>query len=288
MRPFKSVSIIFFTFLSLTLSGQSRWEKVSISTTKLTDNTYMLVGAGGNIGVSIGDDGILMIDDQFAPLTDKILEALRKLSDKTIKYVMNTHHHGDHTGGNENFGKQGATIMAHDNVKKRLKEKSAPIALPVITFNDKMSVEMNGETVLVIHVNNAHTDGDALLYFTESNVLHTGDTYFNGRYPYIDLKSGGSIEGYINAVKTGLMLVDEDTKIIPGHGNLSNKAEYETFLKMLETIKTAILSEIKNGKTEDEVALNTTLTKTYDDLNYGCCFISSEKIRRTIYRSLKK
>lgn len=288
MRPFKSVSIIFFTFLSLTLSGQSRWEKVSISTTKLTDNTYMLVGAGGNIGVSIGDDGILMIDDQFAPLTDKILEALRKLSDKTIKYVMNTHHHGDHTGGNENFGKQGATIMAHDNVKKRLKEKSAPIALPVITFNDKMSVEMNGETVLVIHVNNAHTDGDALLYFTESNVLHTGDTYFNGRYPYIDLKSGGSIEGYINAVKTGLMLVDEDTKIIPGHGNLSNKAEYETFLKILETIKTAILSEIKNGKTEDEVALNTTLTKTYDDLNYGCCFISSEKIRRTIYRSLKK
>lgn len=288
MSSFKSVVIAFFTLLSLTLSGQSRWDKVSISTTKLTDNTYMLVGAGGNIGVSIGDDGILMIDDQFAQLTDKILEALRKLSDQPIKYVMNTHHHGDHTGGNENFGKLGATIMAHDNVKKRLKEKSPLVALPVITFNNKMSLEMNGETVLIIHVNNAHTDGDALLYFTESNVLHTGDTYFNGRYPYIDLKSGGSIEGYINAVTTGLMLVDEDTKIIPGHGNLSNKAEYEAFLKMLETIKTNILSEIENGKTEDEVATNANLTKTYDDLNYGCCFISSEKMRRTIYRSLEK
>ncbi|TBN01833.1 MBL fold metallo-hydrolase [Hyunsoonleella flava] len=289
MSILKSVSaLIFIVFNLFNITAQSRWDKVTITTTKLTDNTYMLVGAGGNIGVSVGEDGILIIDDQFAPLTDKIVAALKQLSDKPIKYVMNTHHHGDHTGGNENFGNLGATIMAHDNVKKRLKEKSPAIALPVITFNDKLSVQMNGETVVVIHVDSAHTDGDALLYFTESNVLHTGDTYFNGRYPYMDLKSGGSVDGYINAVKTGLMLVDENTKIIPGHGALSNKAEYETFLKMLETLKANVLAEIKKGKTEDEVAANNTITKTYDALDYGCCFINSEKIKRTFYRSLKK
>jgi len=284
----KSIPALFFVLISLSYNAQSRFDKVTIETTKLTDNTYMLVGAGGNIGVSVGEDGILIIDNQFAPLTDKIVVALKTLSDKPVKIVMNTHHHGDHTGGNENFGNLGATIMAHDNVKKRLKEKSPAIALPVITFNDKLTVQMNGEAVMVIHVDNAHTDGDALLYFTESNVLHTGDTYFNGRYPYMDLNSGGSVDGYINAVKTGLMLVDENTKIIPGHGKLSNKAEYETFLKMLETLKANVMAEIKKGKTEDEIASNTEITKIYDALNYGCCFINSEKIRRTIYRSLKK
>lgn len=288
MKFLKPFSALFLCLISLLNYAQGRFDNVTITTTQLTDNIYMLVGAGGNIGVSVGEDGVLIIDNQFAPLTQKIVDALKKLSDKPIKYVMNTHHHGDHTGGNENFGNLGAIIMAHDNVKNRLKEKSPKAAIPVITYNDKLSVQMNGETVLVIHVDNAHTDGDSLLYFTESNVLHTGDTYFNGRYPYIDLKSGGSIDGYINAVKTGLMLVDENTKIIPGHGALSNKAEYETFLKMLETLKTGVLSEIKKGKSEDEVAANASITKTYDELDYGCCFISSEKIRRTFYQSLKK
>lgn len=287
MTHLKSISVLFFFLISLSHCAQGRFDKVTIETIKLTDNTYMLVGAGGNIGVSVGEDGILIIDNQFAPLTDKIVAALKTLSDKPVKIVMNTHHHGDHTGGNENFGNLGATIMAHDNVKKRLKEKSPVSALPVITFNDKLTVQMNGEAVMVIHVDNAHTDGDALLYFTESNVLHTGDTYFNGRYPYMDLNSGGSVDGYINAVKTGLMLIDENTKIIPGHGELSNKTEYETFLKMLETLKANVMAEIKKGKTEDEVASNTEITKTYDDLDYGCCYISSEKIRKTFYKSLK-
>lgn len=288
MKFLKPFSALFLCLISLLNYAQGRFDNVTITTTQLTDNIYMLVGAGGNIGVSVGEDGVLIIDNQFAPLTQKIVDALKKLSDKAIKYVMNTHHHGDHTGGNENFGNLGAIIMAHDNVKNRLKEKNPKAAIPVITYNDRLSVQMNGETVLVIHVDNAHTDGDSLLYFTESNVLHTGDTYFNGRYPYIDLKSGGSIDGYINAVKTGLMLVDENTKIIPGHGALSNKAEYETFLKMLETVKKGVLSEIKKGKTEDEVAANASITKTYDELDYGCCFINSEKIRRTFYQSLKK
>ena len=283
----KSVVHLGIIFMATTMFSQNRFDKVTIESKKLTENTYMLVGSGGNIGVSIGTDGTFIIDDQFAPLTEKIVATLKQLSDKPIKVVMNTHHHADHTGGNENFGKLGATIMAHDNVKKRLKDNSTAIALPTITFNDKLTLNINGEDVLALHVANAHTDGDTMLYFTESNLLHTGDTFFNRRYPYIDLSAGGSVDGYINAVKTGLMLVDDNTKIIPGHGDLANKADYEAFLNMLETLKTNVLSAIENGKTEDEVANDNEITKTYDALDYGCCFISSEKIKRTFYTSLK-
>ena len=282
--------LIFILFISITFSNyaQRNFDDVTIETTKISDNVYMLVGSGGNIGVSAGNDGVLVIDNQFAPLTPKILEAIKSLSDKPIKIVMNTHHHGDHTGGNENFGKLGSTIIAHDNVKKRLEAERPKIALPVITFNDKLHVTINGEDVAVFHVENAHTDGDALLYFTESNVLHTGDTYFNGGYPYIDLNSGGSVDGYINAIKSGLMVIDDDTKIIPGHGKISNKTEYESYLKMLETLKTIVLAEIKKGKTEEEVANNESITKKLDDLGYGKGFINGERIRRIYYNSLKK
>ena len=151
-----------------------------------------------------------------------------------------------------------------------------------------MSVHINGEQVLVFHTDNAHTDGDAMLYFTESNVLHTGDNYFHKRYPYIDVNSGGSIDGYINAVKRALMVIDENTKIIPGHGNLSNKAEYASFLEMLIKLRANIQAEIDKGKTEDDIVNNTAITKQYDNLNYSWNFINSEKIRRTIYLSLTK
>ena len=287
MKFLKLSLIIFFLFFNVSINAQSKFDKVNIKTTKLSDHIYMLEGSGGNIGVSVGNDGVFIIDTQFAPLTPKILTAIKKLSDQPVKIVANTHHHGDHTGGNENLGDSGATIIAHENVRKRLLEKSTKSAIPVITFNDKLNIQMNNEQVAIFHVENAHTDGDAMLYFTESNVLHTGDTYFNARYPYIDINSGGSINGYINAVKSGLMVVDNDTKIIPGHGNLSNKAEYLTFLNMLETVKAAVLKEIENGKTEDEVSENTSLTKTYDDLGYGDHFINSKKMRRTVYQSLK-
>lgn len=271
-------------------SAYSQNKDVTITTHKLTENIYMLEGQGGNIGISVGNDGVFMIDSQFAPLTPKILEAIKKLSDKPIKYLANTHHHGDHTGGNENISKLNTPIIAHDNVYKRVKNnpKQSDAFLPAITFNDKLSLHINGEQVLIFHVDNAHTDGDALLYFTKSNVLHTGDTYFNGRYPYIDLNSGGTVKGYIQAVKSTMILIDDNTKIIPGHGNLSNKTEYTAFLTMLETLKSKVETEISNGKSEDAIVANTSLTKTYDDLNYGCCFISSEKMRRTLYKSLKK
>jgi glyoxylase-like metal-dependent hydrolase (beta-lactamase superfamily II) len=287
MKLLKSTLIIFVFFTCLSIDAQSKFDNVNIKTTPLSEHIYMLEGSGGNIGISVGNDGVLIIDTQFATLTPKILAAIKKLSDKPIKLVANTHHHGDHTGGNENFGNLGTTIIAHDNVRKRLLEKSPESALPVITFNDKLNIQVNDEQVAIFHVEHAHTDGDVMLYFTESNVLHTGDTFFNARYPYIDLSSGGSVEGYINAVKSGLMVVDDNTNIIPGHGNLGNKAEYITFLNMLETIKTSVLDEIKKGKTEDEVALNTSITKYYDDLGYSDHFINSEKMRRTFYKSLK-
>ncbi|MGB5418871.1 MBL fold metallo-hydrolase [Algibacter sp.] len=288
MKSLKLITSLFTFSLVITTCAQNN--DVQITTHKLTENIYMLEGQGGNIGVSVGDDGVFMIDSQFGHLTPKILEAIKTLSDKPIKFLANTHHHGDHTGGNENIAKLNTTIIAHDNVYKRVKDnpKQNDTSLPVITFNDKLSLYINGEQILIFHLDNAHTDGDAMLFFTESNVLHSGDTFFSGRYPYIDLKSGGSVNGYIQAIKSALILIDVDTKIIPGHGNLSNKQDYSTFLKMLETLKEKVETEIANGKTEYEVATNTALTKTYDDLDYGCCFISSEKIRRTLYNGLKE
>lgn len=289
-------NLLFFFLLPFgTIIYAQKQDKVIIKTQKLSNNVYMLVGQGGNIGISVGDEGVFVIDDQFAPLTSKILEAIKKISDKPINFLVNTHYHGDHTGGNVNMANVGAKIIAHNNVRKRLVETpkrdgsmNPKEALPIITFNDKMNLYINSDQVAIFHVDNAHTDGDALLYFTNSNVLHTGDTYFNGRYPYIDLNSGGSVNGYIDAVKKGLILVDDNTKIIPGHGKLSNKTEYVTFLKMLETLRTNVLAEINKGKTEDEVAADTTITEAYDALDYGSGFISSEKIRQTFYKSLKK
>ncbi|GAA4894560.1 MBL fold metallo-hydrolase [Flaviramulus aquimarinus] len=286
----KSLNYIFsLIFISLISTACAQDKGVTIKTHKLTENIYMLEGQGGNIGISVGNDGVFMIDSQFAPLTPKILETIKRLSDKPIRFLTNTHHHGDHTGGNENISKLNTHIIAHDNVYKRIKnnDKQSDASLPIITFNDKLNLYTNGEQVLVFHIDNAHTDGDALLYFTESNVLHTGDTYFNGRYPYIDLNSGGSVNGYIKAIKSALIFVDDNTKIIPGHGNLSNKKEYLFFLDMLETLRTSVLAEIATGKTEENVVSNTLLTKTYDDLDFGCCYISSEKMRRTLYKSLK-
>ena len=279
-----------FFLISSSLLACAQQKEVVIKTHQLKDNIYMLEGQGGNIGLLVSEDGILMIDSQFGRLTPKILAAVQKISDKPLRFLANTHHHGDHTGGNENISETGTQIIAHDNVYQRIKanERQSDKALPVISFNDKLSLYLNDEQVIAMHFNNAHTDGDSMIYFTESNVLHTGDVFFHNRYPYIDLKSGGSIDGYIAAVKNVLILLDDETKIIPGHGQISNKEEYITFLNMLEDLRAKVLNEINLGKSEEEVAGNNNLTKFYDELNYNCCFISSEKIRRTLYRSLKK
>ncbi|WP_046743908.1 MBL fold metallo-hydrolase [Kordia zhangzhouensis] len=288
-----------FIFLSSISISSAQQKEVQINVTKVSEHVYMLVGQGGNIAISVGEDGVFMIDDQFAPLTPKILKAIETVSDKPVKFLINTHWHGDHTGGNENMSKEGAVIVAHENVRKRMsmeqfnKERnrttpaSPETALPVITFSKDVSFYFNGERIFIFHVHEAHTDGDAMVYFTRSNVLHMGDTYFQGKYPYIDLGSGGSVEGYIAAIKKALSLINDETIIIPGHRNLSNKTELASYITMLETIKNNILTEIKAGKTEEEVTKNKFLTKTYDDLGYGDWFISGEVLRKTFYKSLQ-
>ena len=213
-------------------------KEVQIEIVPVNENVYMLQGAGGNIGVLTGEDGIFMIDDKFAELSDIILTKLKTLSDQPVKYLVNSHHHGDHTGGNLNFQEDGALIFAHENVRKRLKADTTKTnGLPIVTFNERINLHINGNDIMVAHVHHAHTDGDALIYFPQSNVLHTGDTFFNGMFPYIDLQSGGSIDGDIKAAETGISLINENTKIIPGHGAIANLADYKAYLKMLKTIR---------------------------------------------------
>ncbi len=297
MKTLKRLLCVLLIAAPIIGSAQNR--EITIKSHKITNNIYMLTGSGGNIGLSVGEDGVFMIDDQFAPLTEKILAEIKTLTDKPVRFLINTHWHGDHTGGNENMTKKGTVIVAHENVRKRMSteqfntmwnRKTPPSpkgALPVVTFDKSLTFHLNGEDILVFHVHNAHTDGDAMIYFSKSNVLHTGDTYFQGKYPYIDLDAGGSVNGYIKAIKHALNLIDDETKIIPGHRNISNKKELQEYVSVLESIKSKVIQEIANGKTEEEVSNNASLTKEYDDQNYGDWFIKPDVMRKTFYRSLK-
>jgi len=242
----------------------------------------------------IGEDGVFMIDDQFANITPKILDAIKKITDKPVTYLMNTHWHGDHTGGNENMQKEGAIIVAHKNVRKRMnvdgmvrgkmKKASPKEALPVITFTEDMMFHLNGEEVLVSHVHNAHTDGDAHIYFTKSNVIHMGDTYFNGKFPFIDVDSGGTIDGYIASAEKAILMANDDTVIIPGHMSLSNKKELVVFKEMLVTIRARVKTAKEKGKTLEEVKNDKSITKEFEKDYSG--FINDEKIRVSVYKSL--
>ncbi len=291
MKSIKILLLLFF--ISTNTNGQKK--EVKIEPIKLTDQLYVLKGKGGNIGLFIGQDGVFMIDDQFAPLTPKILIAIKKITSKPIKYLINTHWHGDHTGGNENIEKEGALIVAHNNVRKRMsvdqvvrgktKKASPESALPVITFTDDMMMYFNNDDVLITHIHNAHTDGDAIIYFTKNNVLHMGDTYFQGKFPYIDLASGGSINGYIDGIEKVILLSNEETKIIPGHGNVAKRSDLKSYLKMLNAIKSNIQKEIDNKATLQEVLVNKAITEGYKSFNG---WINEEKIKTAIYKSLKK
>ncbi|PTT98820.1 MBL fold metallo-hydrolase, partial [Pseudomonas sp. HMWF031] len=216
--------------------AQDRFADVEVKATAIKGSVHMLTGAGGNIGVSAGEDGVLIIDDQFAPLAEKIAAQLGALGSDKPKYVINTHYHGDHTGSNAFFhSHKGATILAHENVRVRLAndEKVKPEALPTITYEDGIKIYFNGETLHVMHLAVGHTDGDSVVWFEQPNVMHTGDLFFNGRFPYIDQGAGGNVEGYMDSVKQLLAKIDDETVIIPGHGDISNKQEYSAFLAMI-------------------------------------------------------
>ena len=240
---------------------------VKIEPIKVTDNIYMLKGQGGNIGVFTGIDGTFIIDDQFAPLTPKILTAIKSIGGDSPRFMLNTHYHGDHTGGNENIGNSGTLIVSHDNVRERLLNgsfisafgmKSAPakkVALPVLTFSDNMHFHINNESVKAIHVPSAHTDGDSFIHFKKANVVHAGDIFFNGFYPFIDAAGGGSVKGMIKAADEILAISDSSSKIIPGHGPLSNKAELQGYRDMLATVYKRLLTLKNQGVSAEDAIL---------------------------------
>lgn len=287
-------NFIFTFFLSLSIFISQAQEKDSSQMIKVTNSIYMLKGGGGNIGLSIGDDGVFMIDDQYEKGIENVIKKIRTLHDGPIKYLINTHHHGDHTGGNSQLAKTGTTIFSHKNVRKRLidseiksNEGNKNYKLPQITFSEDMTFYFNNEQIMTFHVHNAHTDGDAMVYFSKNNVIHTGDTFFNGKYPYIDLKNGGTVKGAITALKKVVMIAEEDTKIIPGHGDLASINDVKYAISMLTDLWDQVYDQYKLQKTEEEVALMTNITAKYDAKGYGeNWFISTEKMLRTIYKDI--
>jgi glyoxylase-like metal-dependent hydrolase (beta-lactamase superfamily II) len=254
---------------------------------QVTGGIHVIRGRGGNIGVSVGEDGVFMIDDQFAPVTEQLRKLIAGVSDKPIRFLLNTHFHGDHTGGNENLGSSGVTIFAHDNVRARLLGQGAPkAALPVVTFNDTTTFHMNGQTIHVFHAADAHTDGDTMIHFREADVIHMGDTYFNGFYPFIDVASGGSLEGTLAAVDQALALAGDNTRIIPGHGPMSNKAELMAYRNMLIAARDGIQPMVADGKTVEQVVAAKPTAAL--DGEWGDGFLNPERFVRIVYSSLNK
>lgn len=242
---------------STTARGQQDFSNVEVKSTHVAGNVYMLQGEGGNIGVSAGPDGLLIVDDEFAPLAEKIEAALKQINPGTLKFVLNTHFHGDHTGANAHFGRT-APIIAHANARKRLVggggARPAPKeGLPVVTFDDSLSLHFNGEEIRVLHVPAGHTDGDSLIFFTRSNVVHMGDQFFSGRFPNIDLGGGGDVRGYIRNVEQAIEKIPPDAKIIPGHGPLSTVKELREFHQMLLGTAAFVEKQIAAGKSLADV-----------------------------------
>jgi cyclase len=290
------VLFLLFVTVSSALSQDKDFDKVQIKTVKLSENVYMLLGSGGNIGVYAGDDGVFIVDDQFAPLTKKIKAAIGKISDKKIRFVINTHWHFDHVGGNENLGEMGSVIIAHENVRKRMStdqfieffQKKVPaspkVALPIITFTRDITFHPSEDDIHVFHASNAHTDGDAIVYFRNSNVIHTGDIYFAGLYPFIDTSANGSVNGVIDAAQYVLSIINDDTKVIPGHGPLSNKAELSAYVNMLISLKAKISKQISAGKTLEEIQ-RTKPTQEFDE-KWGHGMLTPDQFVQILYKDL--
>ena len=265
--------------------------KVEIKSEQVAPGVAVLFGAGGNIGVSYGEDGTILIDDQFAPLTEKIQTAVSTLGAQPVKFLVNTHWHYDHTGGNENLGKAGAVIMAHDNVRVRMaagqgdQKPSAKVALPVVTYADGLKLHLNGEEVRVIHMPAGHTDGDSIVHWTKSNVIHMGDLFFlRMSFPFVDASSGGNVRGVIAAADKVLAMADDQTKIIPGHGAVATKADLKQYRDMVAQIVAKVETSAKAGKTLEQIKAE----RPAD--GYGVKadgFITADRFVETVYNMVK-
>lgn len=294
------VALVVVALASAVSSGSqdTDWDAVEIKAQQVAPGVHMLVGEGGNIGVSSGQEGVLIVDDQYAPLTEKILAAIKKISSDPVRFVVNTHWHSDHTGGNENMGKTGSVIVAHENVRRRMSSEqfnafrnsttpAAPKgALPVVTFLEDVSFHMNGDELHVFHVDPAHTDGDSVIHWKQANVIHMGDLFFAGQYPFIDLASGGSADGIIAAAEKVLAMADSNSKIIPGHGPLSTKQDLAEYIDVLKAIRSRVQTQIDAGKSLEEVKA-AGITKEWD-AEWGGGFINGEQIVEFMYRSLSR
>ena len=277
--------------------AQIDFGKVEITTAKLADGIYMLTGSGGNIGVAVGSDAVFVIDDQYAPLAPKIQAAISAITPKPVKFILNTHWHGDHTGGNERFAEGGALIVAHDNVRKRMSseqfldffkmrvEPSPRAALPLVTFAADVTFHINGDEVKAFHCPAAHTDGDAVVHFRRADVIHMGDLYFNYMYPFIDKSSGGSADGVIAGVDRALLLTTERTKIIPGHGPLATKADLVAYRDMLATVQGRIKAQVAADKSLKEI-VDSKPTREFDE-KWGNGFIKPDSFVTMLVNALR-
>ena len=289
----------FITFLSLSNLDIAYGSHLEINTTKLIDNMYVIHGSGGNVILSIGNDGVILVDDQYAPVTEKLKSVIANLTEKPIKFVINTHLHPDHVGGNEKLGEEGAIIVSHDNVRKRLSSdqffefinQTIPAmsekGLPIITFSENMTFYQNDEEIKITHLDNGHTDGDSAVYFTNNNVIHVGDDFSDRSYPFMDLSSGGSVDGLISSLKKILLMINKDTKVVGGHSGISNQTKVKDYLDMLIDVRDIINNMVKEGKSLNEIIQLKPTTK-YDIIYYDHSFIKPKDFVTNIYMSIKE
>jgi len=285
-----------FLFVPVLLQAQPRFDTVTVRAQPLRGGVHMITGLGGNMGLSTGSDAAFLVDDQFGPLNQKILDAVKSVTNQPVKFVVNTHWHGDHTGGNENMAKGGSIIVAHDNVRRRMSTEqvsqlfnsrtppSPAAALPVVTFTDSVTFHVNGDDLVAFHVPPAHTDGDVLVYFTKADVIHMGDTYMTISYPLVDLSSGGNVNGFITAADKALAVCGPQTMVIPGHGDLSNCTELRAWRDMIATVRDRVQAEMRQGKTL--VQLQAAGITAAWDAKLAQGFVKPPMFIEMVYRSL--
>lgn len=287
---------LFLALIPGVLQAQQQWDTITVKAQALRGGVFVITGSGGNIGLSVGNDAAFLVDDQFAPLTAKIIAAVAGVTSQPIKFVVNTHWHGDHSGGNENLGKAGALLVAHDNVRRRMSTEqfmaafnrrtppSPAAALPVVTFTDSVTFHINGDDLVAFHVPAAHTDGDVIVHFTKANVIHMGDAMMTISYPLVDLSSGGNVAGFITAADRALSVCTTNTIVIPGHGGVTDCAGLREWRTMIATVRDRVRAEMQKSRTLEQIKA-AGLTAEFD-AKWGKGFIQAPVFVEFVYRSL--